>query len=149
MKTFELHRLEDETGVSGTGIVAQGCVFDDGWAVMRWVNEPRTTTLFPSVDVVTHIHGHGGKTKIVWTGDACGRGALDCYQDRCENVPFASVGGLEKRAAMTAPDYVTPDERNEYLNGYRLQARNLYGDDWQTCPFGWTPALSINPKETP
>lgn len=65
MRTFELHRFEDETGVSGTGVVAEGCIFADGWVAMRWLNEPRTTTLFPSIEVVEHIHGHNGKTKIV------------------------------------------------------------------------------------
>lgn len=82
MKTFELHRDEDETGVSGTGVVAEGCVFSDGcatpyasegfggpgWCAMRWKNEPKTTTLFPSLSVVEIIHGHGGKTRIVWLG---------------------------------------------------------------------------------
>jgi hypothetical protein len=149
VKTFELHRDIDETGVSGTGIIAQGCVFADGWCAMRWLNEPRTTTLFPDIDTVEKIHGHKGKTKIVWTGDPAGRAMMDCYQDRCENVPFGSVGGIEKRSDMRAPAYITPEERASYLNGYRLQARNIYGDDWMTCEFGWKPALTIDPKETP
>ena len=127
MRPFALHRDEDETGVSGTGVIAEGCRFSDGWCAMRWVNEPRTTTLFPSLEVVEKIHGHGGKTRIVWTGDPTGRGITDCSQDHCENVPFASIGGFDARNAMKAPPYVTAEERTAYLNGYRLQARNLYG----------------------
>ena len=128
MRTFELHRAEDETGVSGVGIIAEGCRFSDGWCAMRWKNEPRTTTLFPSIEVVEKIHGHGGKTKIVWTGDPTGRGATDCTQDHSEGVPFASVGGVDARNAMRLPPYVTVEEGSAYLNGYRLQAYRLYGD---------------------
>jgi hypothetical protein len=28
--------------------------------------------------------------------------------------------------------------------GYLSTARRLYGDDWATCEFGWSPALEIN-----
>lgn len=143
MRTFELHRIEDATGISGTGIIAQGVQFDDRTCALRWLTEHRSTALYDSIEVLEKIHGHEGKTKTVWTGDPVGRAAMDCYQDRCENVPFASVGGIDKRADMTAPVYITPSEREQYLNGYRLQARNIYGDDWQTCPFGWRPALVI------
>ena len=143
MRTFELHRIEDTTGISGTGIIAQGCKFDDGTAAMRWLTEFRSTALYATMEELEAIHGHGGKTKIVWTGDPVGRAIMDCYQDRCENAPFASVGGLDKRNAMTAPEYVTAAERADYLNGYRLQARNIYGDDWQTCAFGWQAAVTI------
>ena len=128
MRTFELHRDEDETGVSGTGVIAEGCTFSDGWCAMRWVKEPRTSTLFPSVAVVEKIHGHGGKTKIVWTGDPTGRGVADCSQDQCEGVPFASVGGSNHDDQMRAPAYVTPEERTAYLNGYRLQAHLFHGE---------------------
>lgn len=68
---------------------------------------------------------------------------MDCVQDRCENAPFGSVGGLDKRAAMTAPDYIAEKDREEYLRGYRDQAKDLYGEEWQTCAFGWRPALTI------
>jgi hypothetical protein len=36
MKTFELYRIDDATGISGTGIVAQGVVFDDGTCAFGW-----------------------------------------------------------------------------------------------------------------
>lgn len=71
------------------------------------------------------------------------RGRSDCYQDRCENVPFASVGGLGSRSALVTPKYIAPDDAADYLRGYEAQARELYGDDWRTCEFGWKPALTI------
>lgn len=68
VKTFELHRDEDETGVSGTGVVAQGVVFDDGQVALRWiVGEHRSTVVWASIEAVEAIHGHSGRTRIVWT----------------------------------------------------------------------------------
>jgi hypothetical protein len=75
------------------------------------------------------------------------RGGTDCYQDRCENIPFASVGGLEARTAMRRPKWITEEDEAEYLAGYREMAESLYGADWQTCSFGWTPALELPNRE--
>ena len=148
MKTFELHRLEDATGISGTGIVAQGVEFDDGTCALRWLTEHRSTALYVSMRDVEAIHGHAGKTKVVHTGDSFARGYMNAYQDMCENAPFASVGGLEKRTAMVAPRYITPAEHGEYIRGYRVAAQLMYGKDWETCTFGWAPALNIGGGET-
>ena len=35
MKLFQLHRHEDESGVSGTGIVAEGVQFSDGKCALK------------------------------------------------------------------------------------------------------------------
>lgn len=67
MRTFCLNRTEDETGVSGTGIVAHGVEFPDGKVVIRWcVGEHRSTSHWDSLEAVEAIHGHHGKTRIVW-----------------------------------------------------------------------------------
>ena len=66
MKTFHLERTEDISGVSGTGIVAQGVVFDDGHAAMRWMTATSSTAIYTSVDDLVKIHGHGGSTRLVW-----------------------------------------------------------------------------------
>jgi hypothetical protein len=71
------------------------------------------------------------------------RGMHDCFQDRCENCPFASVGGLDRRSAMKAPGYVKIGQVADYLDGYRVMARELYGSDWETCEFSWQHALTI------
>lgn len=67
-EAFELHRDEDETGVSGTGVVAEGMKFQDGTCVLRWLTEHRSTTVFGSIEDLEKIHGHGGKTRIVYRG---------------------------------------------------------------------------------
>jgi len=70
MKTFILRRNTDVTGVSGTGVVAEGVVFTDGRVALRWtVGEHRSTVLWDSIDSVRVIHGHDGATEIVWVTD--------------------------------------------------------------------------------
>lgn len=63
----------DHTGVSGIGIVAEGVVFSDNSAVMRWmvVGAPSTTTYYKSISDVEHIHNHKntkheGGTRLEW-----------------------------------------------------------------------------------
>ena len=51
MKQFHLVRTEDESGVSGTGYVAEGVIF-------------------PRIEDVQFVHGHGEKTKVVFEGEA-------------------------------------------------------------------------------
>lgn len=65
-RTFEMHRDIDESGVSGTGVVAEGCMFADGRIAVRWKTATASTTLFDSIDHVLKVHGHQGKTRIVW-----------------------------------------------------------------------------------
>ena len=53
--------------MSGTGDVAHGCLFPDGKVAVRWcVGTHRSTSLWDSLEAVEAIHGHGGKTKVVW-----------------------------------------------------------------------------------
>ena len=66
MKLFYLNRVEDESGISGEGIVAQGVVFDNGWVAMAWLTDKWSLCFYPSVEFVEAIHGHNGKTQIVW-----------------------------------------------------------------------------------
>lgn len=68
MHTFELHRDVDVSGVSGTGIVADGAVFPDGVTVIRWRGDRSSTVVWPRLEDAEAIHGHGGATRIVWTG---------------------------------------------------------------------------------
>lgn len=147
MKTFELFRWKDATGISGTGVVAEGVQFADGSCVLRWTAVVRSTVFYDDIESVQKIHGHYGSTEIVWTGDVFNRGVIDAVQDRCENCPFASVGGLEKRSAMVTPKYISKGDEKEYLRGYRHGARRMFGDDWETCEFGWRPAITIGGED--
>ena len=76
-------------------------------------------------------------------GSVWARGLADCQQDRCENVPFASIGGLPRRDDPECPKYIKPEEWAEYRAGYEWCARAMFGADWRTCTFSWQPALEI------
>lgn len=64
-RRFELHRREDVSGVSGTGVVAWGVVFPDGSAVTRWNADVAQTCVWSHWREVERVHGHGGRTDIV------------------------------------------------------------------------------------
>ena len=66
MKRFLLNRHEDVTGVSGTGLVAEGVEFTDGTVVVRWRGAHATTTVHSSFASVEAIHLHAGRTTVEW-----------------------------------------------------------------------------------
>ena len=65
-RRFRLDRLEDETGISGTGTVAWGVQFGDGKVVTRWNSDVAQTCVWESMAEVEAVHGHGGRTVVVW-----------------------------------------------------------------------------------
>jgi hypothetical protein len=76
MRSFKLYRRRDLSGTSGTGYVAIGYVSPTGCACVRWVVDARladgstrkikTITKFENwIDVVL-LHGHGGRTVLIW-----------------------------------------------------------------------------------
>ena len=73
MKTFKFYRTKDVSGVSGTGYVAEGVVFDSGKVAISFYPVKPTyvssVIVFNSMDDVEKIHGHDGATEIVW--DEC------------------------------------------------------------------------------
>lgn len=66
LRRFHFVRTEDASGVSGCGIVAEGCLFESGEAVVHWFGAHSSINIYKSIADVEHIHGHGGKTKIVF-----------------------------------------------------------------------------------
>ena len=69
MKVFYLKRTEDESGVSGTGRVAQGFIFDNGKVAVTWLSEHPSVTIYDNIGEVHAIHSHGGKTEVVMEPD--------------------------------------------------------------------------------
>lgn len=65
VRTFTLQRSEDESGVSGVGIVAEGVEFSSGQVVITWLSYFPAVNVYGSIKVCESLHGHGGKTKIV------------------------------------------------------------------------------------
>jgi hypothetical protein len=64
IREFYLERLEDESGVSGTGVVARGVVLPSGRVVLEWESQITSITIYNSVEELNEIHGHHGKTLI-------------------------------------------------------------------------------------
>lgn len=75
LRRFQFVRDEDESGVSGTGIVAVGCEFPSGYVEIEWLNsendrvqtEMNGRSSYPGgIDDAREVHGHGGKTRVEW-----------------------------------------------------------------------------------
>lgn len=72
IRRFRLVRVEDVSGVSGTGVVAEGVLFSDEWAAIHWLgrepmNEPTTVVWHnKGHQGIVKVHGHGGSTRIEW-----------------------------------------------------------------------------------
>lgn len=66
MRLFHLVRDKDISGVSGTGIVAEGVEFTSGTVVMTWLTMHHSVVVYPNIKELEAIHGHEGNTKVVW-----------------------------------------------------------------------------------
>jgi hypothetical protein len=64
MRRFVLFRKQDVTGVSGTGVIAEGTVFTDGLSVIHWLREPHAMGVYQSLRDVIDVHGHEGGTEL-------------------------------------------------------------------------------------
>lgn len=71
MRPFVLARDVDASGVSGTGIVAEGVEFGDGVVVLRWLGGFPTSVMFhdKGVESLEAVHGHEGRTRVVFIED--------------------------------------------------------------------------------
>jgi hypothetical protein len=67
-RRFVLERDVDVSGLSGTGVVADGVVFPDGIVALHWRGDWPTSVVFyeRGISAVLHLHGHGGATRIEW-----------------------------------------------------------------------------------
>ena len=109
MKLFELRRSVDETGVSGTGTIAQGVVFDNGWCALTWMTKHTSVAFYTSIDDVVAIHGHGGSTKVVQIADH-DKAATDRLRDA------AMMDDMEN----VAVEFTTPNHRRVNAERYEL-----------------------------
>lgn len=68
MNCYHLVRDKDISGVSGTGIVAEVCQFQNGWCALAFL--PHTAgvsnvIVYGNIEDVLKIHGHSGSTRLV------------------------------------------------------------------------------------
>ena len=64
-KRFAVIRHLDETGVSGTGHIADGIIFHDGAVALRWRTKTPGTTFFATMEDAKAVHGHDSKTQFL------------------------------------------------------------------------------------
>lgn len=65
IKEFYLSRVEDESGISGTGVVARGVVLPSGSVCLEWSTFHSSICIYKNISDVEAIHGHGGKTLVI------------------------------------------------------------------------------------
>lgn len=65
IRVGHLLRYEDESGVSGTGRVAEWVEFSDGEVVVHWLSHTPSTNHYRNMKQVESVHGHGGATEII------------------------------------------------------------------------------------
>jgi len=103
LRRFYVERDEDVHGKSGTGIVAEGVEFDNGWIAYSWLSPKATVTVTNSISIAEMLHSHGGNAtnaRIVW---------IDEYNENIEER--AQVIKEKKIAELTGKD--SEDEENE------------------------------------
>jgi len=69
MKRFYLVRYEDESGVSGVGVIAEGILFSNWMCILNWLTEHRSQGIYRNPDEMMAIHGHDGRTVLVFVDD--------------------------------------------------------------------------------
>jgi hypothetical protein len=118
-RRFHLIRREDETGVSGTGVIVEGVEFTDGTIALRWLTGTTSTAVYASIDDVRTIHGHGGKTVVMWLDtemETAARATRTGYAD-----VWTELTGWVQAAAEDG-DRIDPAELLAYMRELRHRA---------------------------
>ncbi|MEU1373014.1 hypothetical protein ABZ442_05030 [Streptomyces triculaminicus] len=126
-RTFVLQRDVDHSGVSGTGVVADGCLWPDGTATIRWRGPRPSTVHWQRLDDAIAVHGHGGATRIIWTDEA-----TEATPDR--------EGGMSGQCP-TCADTLTEDDDETDPGTVRIvpdAVRRQYADAIRAA--SWAPA---------
>lgn len=85
MRLFELHRDIDSSGVSGTGVVAQGVQFDSGQCAMTWLTQWNSVAVYPDLETLEAIHGHNGNTRVVFIEGPATKNMSCCCEECKQN----------------------------------------------------------------
>jgi hypothetical protein len=99
-RAFVLVRHRDVSGVSGTGVVAEGTVWSDGSACLRWPGRHGAAVFWPGgVQAIEAVHDHHGSTQVRYLDDPRAgagprAGVRDDHQD---------VGGFCGRCGTVTP----------------------------------------------
>lgn len=116
-RPFVLRRGEDVSGVSGCGDVAEGVVFTDGTVALRWRSETASTVLWGSLDDAIAVHGHDGRTRVVFADEAADAVLVQARR---------TVGGLSAKVAQQGREIRSMEDELGRLRpeNARLRERN-------------------------
>lgn len=143
-RRFQLYRRRDATGISGTGVVAEGIEFRDGVCAYRWLTAPGTTQIAGQVEDIRHIHGHSGGTEVRYLDDPGPAGddktLTQVYEDR--NRLAVAFSTLAKDAGHMADAVPVPGPTTAYSGGWHPPTDEDDADadewavTWATLPTG-------------
>ncbi|MFE9736147.1 hypothetical protein ACFYO9_37475 [Streptomyces sp. NPDC005863] len=103
-RRFHLQRDHDVTGVSGTGRVAEGTLWSDGTASVRWLGDRPSTVAWDNIADAEHVHGHGGHTHIVWDDpEPADWDNADMTCPHCPDGHTPPTGGSQPWSAYLSP----------------------------------------------
>ena len=84
MRTFTVERGNDESGISGTGIVMEGVQFSDGRVAIQWLTTPSSLVIWDCFMEFWNIcvEGHPtNNTRVVWSDGHVDLQNEDSYYD--------------------------------------------------------------------
>jgi hypothetical protein len=65
-RRFVLERVEDVTGLSGTGTVADGVQWPNGKVTLCWRGRHSSIAVWDDLNTALAIHGHEGATRAAF-----------------------------------------------------------------------------------
>lgn len=66
IRRFQFVRTEDVSGISGTGVVAEGVEWTDGSVTVRWLSHTASFGIFANMKAFRAVHGHSGLGEVSW-----------------------------------------------------------------------------------
>jgi len=66
IRRFHFVRAEDVSGVSGTGVVGEGCELTNGKIVFSWLSNLGSVAIYDNIKTLMTIHGHEGRGTVEW-----------------------------------------------------------------------------------
>lgn len=150
MRRFQLNRKEDKSGVSGTGVVAQGVQFDNGKVALQWLTAMPTLETADNVETIIQIHGHEGATDVEWLDEPSKdvEKALGVGGGYATTLPQNMSGGT----AMATEDLdkagtAGEGSRGGHIIGHTKTGKPIYSSSGHPAHGGFTPMEHKDAKE--
>lgn len=103
-RRFHLQRTTDVTGASGTGRVADGVLWPDGTASVRWRTERRSIVFWDNgIEDAKATHEHGGASRIVFD-DPANKPVMANWVDAWSEVEQFINEAVDSGQPLTAAD---------------------------------------------